>query len=85
MTENEARGKRCPWKVYGPTCVGTSCMMWRAITLGPRYMVTYKDQPEKEWYWNPEGDDAYKGAEVRILPAETNGYCGLGGKPTDGA
>src|SRR5689334_8359299 len=75
------------WDDHDPTpqhclCIASACMAWHASRRGPHYFVTYKDQPEAEYIWNPlapEHANAVKDPQnykVRIVHDQT-GYCGL--------
>ena len=77
MTENEAKSKWCPMvradggvnnradEYTGTNCVGRACMMWRRNDGHGNFGAT---------------PDERKALELKYA-ADTQGYCGLAGKP----
>lgn len=66
------------------TCLGSDCMAWRKMLVGPFYwMVELDGKPEVRWAWDPTEAESYKG-RVKVSgphsPAD-EGFCGLAGAP----
>lgn len=78
MLETDARQMHCP--LIDRMCLTRTCMAWHhARPLKPkRYMVTFRDKPEEEWVWNPEGAVGYEGVKVRVLEDKKDyGTCAM--------
>jgi hypothetical protein len=86
MTEEEAKTKWCPAAKIplSSLCIGSACMAWRAVVTRERPRLVQENEVDawKRVGWTESGEpDGFGLVAIIPPPPQSEGFCGLAGKP----